>query len=807
VRSDADLPVTAVLPALVDALRAGRDAVLVAPPGTGKTTVAPLAVLDAVDGAVLLLEPRRLAARAAAERLAAALGEPVGRTVGLRMRGDTRVSAATRLAVVTEGVLPLLLHDDPTMDGIAAVLFDEFHERSLDADLGLALCLDVQATLRPDLRLVAMSATIDGAAVAGLLGDAAVVASDAPLHPITDVWSPAPLGEPVERHVAAAVRRSLAEAPGDVLAFLPGAGEIARTAALLADLAPHVAVLALHGSLPPAAQDAALRPDPAGRRRVVLATSVAETSLTVPGVRGVVDGGLARIPVFDAARGLPGLATVRVSRAAAEQRRGRAGRLGPGRCERLWSATEHARLLPAAPPEIATADLAPLVLALARWGITDPASLRWCDPPPADRITAARAELVDLGLLDADGRLTAEGEGVATLALHPRLGHLVRRGIAAGQGALACAIAAVLGGAPDRRGTDLADVLADPPGRVREDARRLRARVGVGIGVSRTDTSDAGATGRLVATAFPERIARRRPDGRYLLASGTGAALPPNDALGAHEWLAVAEIDTGTGTTADARIRLAAPLTLDEARAAAPGLVRVDRRAGWDRRAGDVVAVEEERIGAIVVRTRPVDPPPGAVLDGVRIEGLTILGWSPAATAWRGRVALLHATLGDPWPAVDDAALLAALDDWLAPFLPARARRADLARVDLVAALATLLPWPLARDLDRLAPTHVELPTGRRVALDYRDDGPVLAVKLQEVFGWTATPTVVDGRVPATLELLSPAGRPAAITRDLAGFWAGAYAEVRKDLRGRYPRHHWPDDPTTATATRGPRPR
>lgn len=818
-----DLPVRAVLGDLGRALADGPNAVLVAPPGAGKTTLVPLALADApwaAGGRVVVLEPRRLAARAAAARLAALAGTRVGDLVGHRMRGDTRVSAATRIEVVTEGVLVRMLHDDAALEGVAAVVFDEFHERSLDADVGLAFCVDVQRTLRDDLRLVVMSATLAAEPVARLLGDAPVVVSEGRAHSVRTVFHPTPADRLWERAMADAVAAALRDADGDVLAFCPGAGEIERVRRLVAERVDEraVAVLPLHGTLPPAAQDAALAPDPQGRRKVVLATSIAETSLTIDGVRVVVDGGLARVPRFDVARGMGRLETVRVSRASADQRRGRAGRQAPGVCHRLWSEAEDARLLPAEQPEIAVADLTALAVDLARWGAPGGGGLAWLDPPPAPRLAAARALLVELGVLDDGGRLTPHGREVAELPVHPRLGHLLVRGPAPAAAVVAALLSErdVLRGPAGRR-ADLAERAAALHGgaagadrgavaRVRADAERL-ARL---RRQPRPGPVDAADLGPCVALAYPERLAQLRPGSRtrYLLANGTGAALDAHDPLAGEPGLAVADLDAGTAG-GDARIRLAAPVRLDDV---AGDRVRTERVVGWDPATGDVVAEEVRRLGALVLRRSPAadvrdDDRVAALLDGVRREGLSVLPWHDGLRNWQARVDLLARHLGDPWPRVDDAALLATVDAWLAPHLRGARRRADLARVDLAGALAALLPWPLPRRLDELAPDRLEVPSGSRIAVDYSVDPPVLAVKLQELFGLTATPAVADGRVPVVVHLLTPAGRPAAVTADLASFWRNAYPQVRAELRGRYPKHPWPEDPLTAVPTARTNPR
>ncbi len=817
-----NLPIGAVVDELRAALAAGPSAVLVAPPGAGKTTVVPLVLADEpwATGRIVVLEPRRLAARAAAARLAALTGTRVGDVVGLRMRGETKVSARTRVEVVTEGVLVRMLHTDPALEGVSAVVFDEFHERSLDADVGLAFTTDVQRHLRPELRVVVMSATLAAEPVARLLDDARVVVSEGRLHPVRTVHHPTPTDGRWEHHVTAVVVEALGADAGDVLVFCPGAAEIDRVARLLTGRVDEgaVAVLALHGRLPQVDQDRALAPDPAGRRKVVLATSIAETSLTIDGVRIVVDGGLTRVPRFELARGMGQLVTVRVSRAAADQRRGRAGRQAPGTCHRLWSAAEDARLPTAELPEIAVADLAGLTVDLARWGDLDGTGLRWLDPPAPARLAAARAVLHDLAVVDGDGRLTGHGRRVADLPVHPRLGHLLVTAAAQGRGATGALVAAVLADRDPVRGpaarlADLGERLAavrhgrGPAERTRTEARRLAALVGADGGP--VDTGDAGA---LVALAYPERVAQLRPGSftRYRMVNGAGAALAAHDPLAGQPYLAVAEADlgpaTGPGAGGDARIRLAAPVTEAEVRATAGDRLVHERAVGWDRGVGDVVAERRLRLGALVLERSGLDPSSterrSALLDGVRAEGLGLLSFTPAIDRWRARVALVQRTLGAPWPDLSDPALAATVDDWLGPHLVGARRRADLARLDLGAVLAAALPWPLPAQLDALVPERLLVPSGSAIAVDYGVDPPVLAVKLQELFGWLATPRVVDGRVPVTIHLLSPAGRPVQVTQDLASFWQRGYPDVRAELRGRYPRHPWPEDPLTALPTR-----
>ncbi|QFG26815.1 ATP-dependent helicase HrpB [Actinomadura sp. WMMB 499] len=864
------LPVHRAVPDLRAALAGHGAAVLAAPPGTGKTTLVPLALAGlalpapAPAGGVVVVEPRRLAARAAARRMAWLLGERPGGRVGVTVRGEHR--PGSRIEVVTTGVLLRRLQDDPELPGTDLVIMDECHERHLDADTALAFLRDVRDALRPDLRLVAASATADTGPWSRLLDGAPVVETAAALHPVEVVWAPParpaapPHGMRVDpallAHVAATVRRALAERGGDVLCFLPGAGEIGRVAGLLRD-AP-AEVLQVHGQAPPAVQDAVLAPG--ARRRVVLATSVAESSLTVPGVRVVVDSGLAREPRTDHARGLGALTTVRASRAAAEQRAGRAGREAPGAVYRCWDEHGHARL-PARPrPEIELADLTGFALQAACWGDPDARSLALLDPPPPAALDAARATLRAIGAVGADGRVTGRGRRLARAGVHPRLARALLDGAREVGPRAAAEVVALLSEPPPRAAGD--DLTAawralrrpGPPAdahaaRWREESRRLRAALprhddrhprattpvgrtaraseaAPAAGHARPDrTASAGGAGSaghtgpageiagddavaglVVALAFPERVARARADGArgYLMASGTGGTLADGSALAAARprWLAVAAADRPAGA-ASARIRQAVVIDEDVARFAAAPLAASGEEVGW--RDGDVVARRVERLGAIELAARPLrDPDPGRVRaalgDGVRAAGTGLLTWTPAATALRDRLAFLHRALGAPWPAVDDAALLEHVPDWATA---AGARdRAGLARIDVAAALRGLLPWDLAAGLDELAPERIEVPSGSRIRVDYVPEQPVLAVKLQELFGWDAAPRLAGGRVPLVVHLLSPAGRPAAVTADLASFWREGYRAVRAELRGRYPRHPWPEDPASAVPTK-----
>ncbi|WP_424892733.1 ATP-dependent helicase HrpB [Streptomyces sp. XH2] len=826
------LPVRSALPALTRALDAHGAAVLCAPPGTGKTTLVPLVLAgltgDGPKQRVVVAEPRRIAARAAARRMAWLLGEGVGEQVGFTVRGERRVGPRTVVEVVTTGVLLQRLQRDPELAGVGTVVLDECHERHLDADTAAAFLLDVRAALRPELRLVAASATTDAEGWARLLGDAPVVTAESVSHPIEVVWAPPerpvrpPHGMRVDpallEHVAAVVRRALREREGDVLCFLPGVGEIARVAGRLGGReALGAEVLQVHGRAPAAVQDAVLAGS-SGGRRVVLATSVAESSLTVPGVRVVVDAGLAREPRTDHARGLSALTTVRASRAAGRQRAGRAGREAPGAVYRCWSEADDVRLpgFPAA--EILVADLTAFALQAACWGDPGASGLALLDPPPAGAMAAAREVLAATGAVDADGRVTDRGRRMARLGVHPRLARALLDGAAEAGARRAAEVVALLSEEPPREyGDDLAAAWRAArrggdaySARWRTEARRLEGALpgsGTASG-SGGELPDDAVAGLVTALAYPERVARLRGEGAYLMVSGTGAQLGDGSRLRSAPWLAVAVADRPV-TAASARVLLGAVIDEDTARAAAGALHAEGEEVGWSEERRDVVARRVERLGAVELASRPLpEPGPGlvraALEDGLRREGLGLLRWTADGAGLRERLAFLHRELGEPWPDVSDAALLERLDDWLGWELERARRRADLERLDGGRMLERLLPWASgdAARLEELAPERIQVPSGSRIRVDYGGGQPVLAVKLQELFGWQETPRLAGGRVPVLVHLLSPAGRPAAVTADLASFWRDGYRAVRAELRGRYPRHPWPEDPASAPPTR-----
>ena len=808
------LPIHEVLEPLKAALATGDAAVLSAPPGAGKTTVVPLALMDEpwVRGRrLIVLEPRRIAARAAAARMASTLGEPVGETVGFRVRMQSKVSARTRVEVVTEGVFTRMILDDPGLEGVAAVLFDEFHERSLDADLGLAFARDAQALLREDLRLLVMSATLDGARVAGLLGDAPVIRSEGRAFSVDTRYLGRGPAQRLEDQVARAVRKALAEETGSLLVFLPGQGEIRRTETLLAERLPPDAILApLYGALDGRDQDRAIEPAPPGKRKIVLATSIAETSLTIEGVRVVVDCGFARVPRYDPASGLTRLETVRVSQSSAEQRRGRAGRTEPGVCYRLWDEPETRALPPHPRPEILEADLSGFALALAQWGAKDASGLAFLDPPPAGAFTEAKALLTRLEALDGDGALTPHGKLLARLPLPPRLAHMVAVGAADGGATRAAAVAAVLserglGGTATNLGERLERFEADRSPRAR-DARSLAARWASLAGGARGEVSLSDAA--LLASAYPERVAKARGKlGEFRMANGRGVYLEPTEALAREPWLAVGEL--GGGAARD-RILLAAPLDPADLERVFADQITSEDCIETDA-SGRVRAKRLRRLGELVIEERAIDRPDPALLarvltEQVRREGLGALRWGEAARDLRARVGFMCTLESDGWPDLSDATLLASLDDWLVPMLEGRTSLAQLGADTLDGALRTLIPWDRQRALDTRAPARFTAPTGNSFAIDYAaDGGPRVEVRVGELYGLAEHPTV--GGVPLTLALLSPAQRPIQVTRDLPGFWRGSWKEVRTEMKGRYPRHVWPEDPAGAAPVTRAKPR
>lgn len=828
---DPDLPIAPLLPEIRASLETAPNLVLEAPPGAGKTTQVPLALLEAAwrgEGKIILLEPRRLAARGAAHRLAQHLGEAVGETVGYRVRLDRKVGPKTRIESVTTGLFLRQLQGDPGLAGVAAILFDEFHERSVDADLALAFALEAQASLRPDLRLIVMSATLDGAAIEKLLPAARRLTSQGRAFPVATRHLGDDSNTWIEKRMAAAIREAFAETKGDILAFLPGLGEIRRTERELGSL-PGAIILPLHGDLPMPEQDRAIRADAQGRRKVVLATSIAESSLTIAGITCVVDSGLRRVARFDPATGMTRLMTTKVSLANAEQRRGRAGRLGPGSCYRLWSANAERALSPQPVPEILEVDLAPLALELAAWGIEDVGGLALLDPPPAGALAQARELLRELGALDANNRVTSHGKAMAELGLHPRLAHMLLKAKARGLGALACDIAAILSErdliGTGARSADLGERLmllegqgGDRAGdrngdrgvreRIKQSAKDWRRQ----INVAADEARPRAAAGSVVALAYPDRLAQQRGGtGQYRLASGRGAALHEGDPLSREPYLAVATLDAGE---TQAKIYLAAPISLHEIEEDFGELIETRESVSWNARLEMVEAKRARRFLALVLEEKPLQKPDpdaarAAMLEGIRQMGLIALPWSEGALSLRARVAFLRSALPEEgWPDWSDAALLTSLEDWLGPQLDGVMRRAHLARLDLHGALVETLDWKQRQALDKLAPTHLEVPSGSRVPLDYSDPArPVLAVRLQEMFGATETPRVAGGRVAVLLHLLSPARRPVQVTQDLGSFWRGSYKAVKADLKGQYPKHYWPDDPLVAEPTARAKPR
>ncbi|MEH2564128.1 ATP-dependent helicase HrpB [Bradyrhizobium sp. AZCC 2289] len=817
---DTPLPIDAVLDELARTLTANNAAVLVAPPGAGKTTRVPLALLDAPwlrGKKIIMLEPRRIAARASAERMAKTLGERAGETVGYRVRFGSKISRATRIEVVTEGIFSRQILDDPELNGVAAVLFDEFHERSLDADLGLALARDAQTGLREDLRILVMSATLDGARVAKLLGDAPVIASEGRAFPVETRYLGRKPDAPLERQMADAIATALRADPGSVLAFLPGAAEIRRTQNFLGERIhdASIEIVPLFGALDASVQDRAIAPAPKGCRKVVLATSIAETSLTIEGVRIVVDSGMARVPRYEPDIGLTRLETVRASRAAVDQRRGRAGRTEPGVCYRLWDEPQTASLAAYTQPEILSADLSSLVLDLAQWGVSDPATLAFLDAPPAPALKEANSLLGELGALDADGRITEEGKSLRALALPPRLARMIVDSDRLGAGEEAAEIAAILterglGGDSVDLDARLDQFRRDRSQRA-SSARSLAQRWASQVASSNSPQGSGElSTGIMLALAFPDRVARNRGTGSFVLANGRGAAVDQTSALARAPYIAVAEL---TGTAAQGRILLAAPITQEEIELRFAGQIASTEEISFDRGAMALRARRKRTLRAITLSEAPMALSPTAetarvFADGLIAAGLDKLPWSKPLKQWRDRVMFLRKAEGESWPDLSDTALAAGRETWLVAALYDKTSLKDFSAGDLSDALMNLLPWELRARLEREAPTHFEAPTGTMLAIDYEaEQGPTIAVRLQELFGLNTHPAIAKGAVPLVLELLSPAQRPVQVTRDLPGFWRGSYAAVRSDLRGRYPRHPWPEDPANAMPTRRVKPR
>jgi len=817
-RFDIPLPIDEALPRLTSALATNNRSVLVAQPGAGKTTRVPLVLLDepwAKDMKILVLEPRRLAARAAAARMASILGEQVGDTVGLRVRFGSKVSKRTRIEVVTEGVFTRLILDDPSLAGVAAVLFDEFHERSLDADLGLALVRDAQQGLRDDLKILVMSATLDGARVAALLGNAPVIESQGRGFPVETRYLGRDARVPIERQVADAAEHALRADSGSLLVFLPGAAEIRRTETLLKERVrkANVDIVALFGALDASEQDRAISPAPPGHRKVVLATSIAETSLTIEGIRVVIDSGLSRVPRYEPDVGLTRLQTVRVSRAAADQRRGRAGRTEPGVCYRLWDEPQTGSLEPYTRPEILSADLSSFVLDLAQWGAVDPGELAFLDPPPRAALNEARALLGDLGALDAQGRVTEEGRKLRALPLPPRLARMVVDAAVEGAGAQAAAIAALLTerglGGDDLDLCRRLDQFRRDSSRRGEDARAMVKRWADAV-----DGNGGGelSVGSILALAYPDRIAKSRGgrSGAFLLANGRGGLVDPASALACETFLAVAEL---TGAAGASRILLAAPLTRAEIEARFADRIEEREAVTFDTDSASLRARRSRRLGVLVLAEQLKPVAPNAenakqLAEGIAALGIGKLPWSKAQMQLRNRVSFLRRSEGDEWPDLSDNTLARTVAEWLAPFLTGKTALAQIGADDLAAALDALIPWNLRHRLDAEAPTHFTASTGSAVPIDYdAEQGPTISIRVQELFGLATHPSIAGGRVPLVIELLSPAHRPVQVTRDLPGFWRGSYKDVKTEMRGRYPKHPWPDDPLSAPATRRAKPR
>lgn len=804
-----EFPVDRVVPGLRTALREKPNAVLVAEPGAGKTTRVPLALLGEPwlkDRKIVMLEPRRLATRAAAKRMADTLGEELGATVGYTVRLERKVSSKTKIEVVTEGILTRRLHNDPELKDVGLLIFDEFHERSLDGDLGLALALDVQRGLRDDLRILVMSATLDSEKLSQHLDNASVIETHGRMFPVTVTHLDRATRQTIVDDTVKAVSRALRETKGSLLVFLPGEGEIRRVEERLhaSSLPPGADVRPLYGAMALADQDAAIRPSPGGRRKIVLATTIAETSLTIEGIEAVVDVGLKRVPKFDPASAMTALETVRVSQASAEQRKGRAGRLAPGHCYRLWPEAETKALAPHDEPEIRQADLAGVALDLARWGVATSDALPWFEPPPRAAFAQARDLLKQLEAVDEAGRITALGRRMGDLPLHPRLAHMVVKGEELGAGESAAELAAFLGerdGLPHDTTADVEHRLLLLRGaakdRIKQTSRQIRESARLS-----GDIAEIPA-GVLIALAYPDRIARKRGAGqRYLMASGAGAVLAEHDSLGKSEWLAIAQLD---GAMGDGKARLAAPLTLPQIEEFFPHLLSEEGGTFWDAKSASVKSGMRKTLGAILIAERPStvsDPEKiaAAMLEGVREMGLAALPWSDGARGLQARLQFLHRVMPEAgFPDLSDATLSSSMEEWLLPYLSGMARKSDLARLDMNAILQSLIPHELLRRMEKLAPPRITVPGGGHYRIDYEGEGdPTLRVRLQEMFGLQSAPQVADGHARLKIELLSPAGRPVAVTQSLETFWRDAYPDVRKDMRGRYPKHFWPEEPLTA---------
>jgi ATP-dependent helicase HrpB len=818
-----DLPISAALPALKAALAAHAHVVLEAPPGAGKTTLVPLALLDETWLAgrkILMLEPRRIAARAAATRMASLMGEQPGETVGYRVRQDSRVSARTRIIVLTEALLTRRLQDDPELKDVGLVIFDEFHERSLNADLGLALAREVQEALNPALKLLVMSATLDGTRISALLANAPIVRSEGRMFPVETRYAAPPANTRIEQHVARTIMDALHDTEGGILAFLPGEGEIRTVERLLADNDLQGAALSpLYGNLPPETQDKAIRPRTDGNRKIVLATSIAETSLTIEDVRVVIDAGLQRLARYNPATGMTQLVTQRVSLASADQRRGRAGRVAPGICYRLWSEPETRSLAAYTPAEILTSDLAPFALELAAWGERDTTGLKLLDHPPKGTFAEAQELLRELEALDKEGRITPHGRACLTFGAHPRLAHMMIRGTELGLGATAATLAAVLSerDITRSRDTDLRTRLEIMSGRGDPQADRgavARAREQARTWCRTLKVSGEGiepvSAGRLAALAYPERVARRRGPASYRMANGRGAVLNEADPLSVEPFLAIASLD---GAGANARVFQAAPLSLHDIEELFEARIHVREKVEWNDRERIVIARQETVLDELVLSEKPLRNPSrelmvAATLDGIRSLGISCLPWTDELMVLRQRLAFLRKIDPDAgWPDTSDEGLLSGIDEWLAAFLDGITRASDFSRIRLHDAMDTLLDWQVRKRLDTMAPASITVPSGSSIRIDYSADEPVLAVRLQEMFGLADTPAIANGRVPLLLHLLSPARRPVQVTRDLRSFWKNAYPEVKKDLKGRYPKHHWPEDPWSAIPTARAKPR